>query len=95
MERKEQTNAWSKIIARAWADEEFKKRLIQNPQEVFKEYGIAQKGVQYKIHENTEKEIHLMLPPVPAEGLSEETLREIAAAGYGGCATQSNCGHHY
>ena len=79
MNRKEMSSAWSKIVARAWADEEFKRQLIKNPQEVFKEYGIAQKGVQYKIHENTERETHLLLPPAPAEGMSEEQLRQVAA----------------
>ena len=34
------TKAWSKIIAKAWSDPSFKKKILTHPREIFREYGI-------------------------------------------------------
>ena len=35
------TEAWPKIVAKAWADANFKARLKASPAEVLKEYGVS------------------------------------------------------
>ena len=77
---------WSKLIARAWADEAFKRRLLASPAAVLQEYGLlVPPGVQVKIMENTAQVLHLMLPPRPVGELTEDELEQVAA-GYG-CET--------
>jgi hypothetical protein len=74
--------AWGKIVAKAWADDSFKKRLMSNPNAVLKENGLeVDPGIQVKVIEDTEKLRHITLPPKPTEGeLSEEQL-SMAAGG--------------
>jgi hypothetical protein len=69
---------WAQIIARAWSDKKFKQKLLQNPAEVFKEYGLSfPEGIQ--VTENTSHKIHLILPVAPDEDLTEQNLKQIAA----------------
>ena len=42
----ESSKAWMKIVAKAWADETFKKKLLQNPNAVFAEYEVPELGRQ-------------------------------------------------
>lgn len=74
-----QQKAWAKIVAKAWSDEVFKQRLLKNPDAVFQEYGLdTPEGITFKIHENSNKVIHITLPAKP-EGLSDEQLKNVAA----------------
>jgi hypothetical protein len=76
-----QDKQWSQIIARAWADEAFKNRLMSEPQAVLRDHGIeVDDGVQVNVHEETDKVRHLILPPNPAGELSEEELSPTAGA---------------
>src|SRR3989442_1593129 len=69
----DQQKTWAKIVAKAWSDEVFKQRLLKNPEAVFQEYGLdTPEGVTFKIHENTNKVVHIALPTKPAGNLSEE-----------------------
>ena len=79
--REEMQKSYGKIVARAWADEEFKNRLLTDPKSVFKENGIrVREDIDIKVLENTDKRVHLSLPPKPKEGeLSYEELENIAA----------------
>ena len=57
---------WGQLVARAWADPAFKARLIADPAGVLKEHGITPPpGVEISLLENTEKVMHLTLPPGP------------------------------
>jgi hypothetical protein len=71
---------WDQIVARAWADAAFKKRLLADPAAVLKDYGLAPPaGTQLKVVENTDKVLHLVLPLKPApEELSEEELQRVS-----------------
>jgi hypothetical protein len=52
-----------RIMARAWADEDFKQRLLAEPAAVLHEYGLeAPPGRSVKIVENTDQAVHLVLP---------------------------------
>jgi hypothetical protein len=77
----EERNQYAKVIARAWVDEEFKKRLLTDPSTVLKENGVEMpEGWTVKVVERKEKEIHLTLPPRPSESveLSDEDLEKVA-----------------
>ena len=75
---KERWEVWNQIVARAWADDQFKRRLLSNPTSVLREHGFELAGgVEYKVVENTEKVVHLTLPAAPgAEDVSEERLSD-------------------
>ena len=80
MNQEQPGNKWGRIVAKAWADESFKKRLFANPTAVLKEHGLeVDPGIQVKIVEDTDTLHHLMLPPKPSEAeLSEEELEMVA-----------------
>ncbi len=70
-----QQKQWGKIVARAWADAEFKERLLADPQVVLREHGIeTAPGIEFKIMEGEPGVQHLVLPPKPSEEMSEEDL---------------------
>ncbi len=70
---------WAKMIAKAWSDPTFKKKLLEHPEKTFAEEGISlPKGVRVEIHESTNKIIHLNLPSKAEGNLSEEKLLQIA-----------------
>jgi hypothetical protein len=71
-----------KIIAKAWRDPVFKAELIANPAAALKAEGInVPAGMTVTVVENTDKQFHLVLPPVPSDELSEEALDAVAGGG--------------
>jgi hypothetical protein len=71
---------WGQIVSKAWSDENFKKRLISDPATILKENGLeVPPGVQVKVVENTDKLLHLTLPPkASSHELSETDISAIA-----------------
>ena len=56
------------IISRAWSDELFKQKLINEPAAVFSEYAIDNPaGVNIKVVENTSDTMYFVLPPKPSD----------------------------
>ena len=79
----EQVQAYAKqygqVVAKAWADEEFKQRLLADPAAVLQAEGITvPPGVELRAVENTDKVMYLMLPPKPSAELSDEQLDQVA-----------------
>jgi hypothetical protein len=75
----ENDNQFAKIIAKAWRDPAFKAELIANPAAALKAEGIdVPDGVTVTVVENTDKQFHLVLPPVPSDELSEAALDAVA-----------------
>ncbi len=73
----EQRQAMAKIVARAWADPGYKKKLMRQPRAVLAEAGIAvPKGHKVVVHECDKKTSHFVIPAKP-EGLIGE---DVAAA---------------
>lgn len=74
---------WELLVADAWADPELKQRLVKEPKTVLKERGISPPpGKQFKVVEETEDTVHLIIPPKPEEEeLSEEQLEAVAGGG--------------
>jgi hypothetical protein len=69
---------WGKVVAKAWSDEAFKKRLLADPKTVLKENGVEiHAEVAVKVIEDSAKVVHLILPERPA-GLSDEELSQVA-----------------
>jgi hypothetical protein len=72
------TQAYTKIVAKAWSDAEFKKRLLSDPNAVLKENGIEiPQGVQFKVMEDTNQLVHLVLPH-PSDELTLDELGNAA-----------------
>jgi hypothetical protein len=70
---------FAKIIANAWRDPAFKAELIANPAAALKAEGInVPAGMTVTVVENTDKQFHLVLPPVPSDELSDEALDGVA-----------------
>ena len=75
--------AWAKLVAKAWSDPAFKKRLLKEPLAVFKEQGIEfPQELNCEITEDTSKVVHLHIPPKPEGNLSETDLKDIAAGSF-------------
>ena len=71
------------LIAKAWLDEEFRRRLLADPAAAVADLGFTlSPGVELRVVEDSEAVHHLVLPPRPAEGeLSEEQLDAMAGGG--------------
>src|SRR5262245_51769340 len=55
---------FSLIIARAWSDDGFKRRLLENPNAILREFGIeVPPGVGVRVVDNTSNVVHVVLPP--------------------------------
>ncbi len=79
MDREEFQKAYGKVVAKAWGDDDFKAKLLADPMTVLKENGLAiPEDVEFRVVDNTDKIGHLILPPEPAELLSEEELEKVA-----------------
>ncbi len=71
----------AKAIARAWADEAYKAKLLADPHSALAEAGVEiPEGVTVKIVENTADIVHLVLPAMPANAgeLSADELDKVA-----------------
>ena len=71
---------WGQIVATAWKDESFKKRLLANPAAIFKEQGLEMPaGMQIHVVENTDEVLHLILPARPREAeLNDDELTGVS-----------------
>ena len=79
----EQAKAYGRVVARAWQDEDFKGRLLEDPEVALVEIGIeVSAGHEVRVVEDTERVTHLVIPPSPGEELSEEQLDRVAG-GFG------------
>jgi hypothetical protein len=93
-----QQKQWGQIVARAWADPQFKARLMADPQAVLREHGIEPAaGVEVRVVEDIPGVQHLILPASPSGDLAEEELAPTAVAycycGYShGCGRCGRCG---
>lgn len=92
-----QDRQWGQIVARAWADEAFKARLLADPRTVLREHGFElPPGAQVKVVEDTDRVRHFVLPPSPAGELTDEELSPSAGAdsfsGFSGRCGGCGCG---
>jgi hypothetical protein len=92
MTKEEQGKKMGQIIAKAWADEAFKQRLLADATAVLKEEGVpVPHGLTVKAVENSRKVFHLVIPPKAPEGqLDDEQLAQVA----GGACWQDRTWRH-
>jgi hypothetical protein len=84
MNAAQQKQVWGQIVAKAWADEAFKRLLLAEPAAVLKEHKIeVPPGVRIRVVEDTDQVRHLTLPVRPAGELSEQELAAVAGGGGG------------
>src|SRR5262249_17334266 len=77
---------WGELVARAWSDPAFKAPLLADPAAVLAENGLVMPpDFKVQVVENTDRVIHLTLPPPPSQELSEEELQRTAGGKCGGC----------
>jgi Nitrile hydratase, alpha chain len=80
MNQEEQGKKMSQLIAKCWADEGFKRKLLADPSATLKAEGMElPAGLSYKALENTDKVVHLVIPAKPTD-LSDEDL-DMAVGG--------------
>jgi hypothetical protein len=74
---------WGQIVAKAWQDGAFKKRLLADAAAVLREHGVdVSPGVQIRVVEDTDQVRYLTLPQQPSDKeLSEEELAKVAGGG--------------
>jgi hypothetical protein len=78
MNQEEQGKKIGQLIARCWADEGFKKKLLADPAATLKAEGVTlPAGLTVKALENTDKVFHLVIPAKPTD-LSDEDLDKVA-----------------
>jgi hypothetical protein len=74
-------NKWAAIVAQAWLDADFKKKLLANPDKILSECGIpVKKGTHCKIVEDTQDISYYVLPLRPE--VHENELKKVIAAGF-------------
>jgi len=74
----EYTKLSGQVLAKAWADEEFKARLLADPAAVLREEGLPiPQGIEVRAVENTDTVMYLTIPPKPGEELSDEQLNQV------------------
>lgn len=78
-----QQKVWMKIVAKAWADEGYKQRLLADPAAVLKTEGVeVPEGVAFKCLEATATQAWLVLPANPTDvGGACEGEERLAAGG--------------
>ena len=79
MNIEEQAKKMNQIIAKCWADEAFKAKLLADPAATLKAEGAeVPAGLTVKAVENTDQVFHLVIPAKPTD-LSDEDLDKVAA----------------
>ena len=80
IDRDDFQKAYGKVVARAWADPEFKELLLRDARAALATVGIEYPvDIKVFVRENNPREMNLVLPPQPAEGeLSEQDIDKIA-----------------
>jgi hypothetical protein len=82
MNQEDKSKKMSQLIAKCWADEGFKKKLLADATATLKAEGEElPAGLTFKAVENTDKLVHLVIPPKPTD-LSDEDLDAAAGGGY-------------
>ena len=78
------TSQINAIVAKCWADESFKQKLLADSATALKEEGIEiPAGYTVNVLENSSKVINFVLPPNPNAELSDTELESVAG-GKGG-----------
>lgn len=65
-EESKRSAAYSKVVAMAWSDPDFKAKLIANPKAALASMGVSLSGDRtFKVVENTPSTFYLVIPEQP------------------------------
>jgi hypothetical protein len=80
-DREEPSVIYARLVKRAWSDPDFKAKLLADPASVLDAAGFTMPaGVTVKVVEDTDHQVHLVLPPPPdVQGLPDDALDLVAA----------------
>ncbi len=83
--KEEMNAAMGQAITKAWSDEAYKQRLLDDTGAALGEVGLTfREGFTMKAVENTADTVYLVLPAPPPEGeLSDEALDKVAGGTLG------------
>ncbi len=78
MNQQEQSKQIGQLIAKCWADEDFKQKLLADTMAMLKAEGVELPAdLTVKVVENTESVFHLVIPAKPTD-LSDDDLDKVA-----------------
>jgi len=81
----------AKLLAKAWTDPAFKKRLIADPNKTAAEAGLkVPPGKKLHIIENTDTDVYMVLPKMPAGSTLSDDALDQAVGGACSCSANSN-----
>jgi hypothetical protein len=90
-DREEQSKKLGEVIKKAWDDEAFMQRLLEDATTVLKEQEIPlPEGMEVKAVQNAEKLTYLVVPPKPSSSISDTQLDKVAG-GMSGQASLCSC----
>ena len=79
MTQEVQNEPINNILAKCWADANFKQQLLADPAAALKAEGIEiPAGYTVRVLENTDKVLNYVLPPNPNAELSDAELESVA-----------------
>jgi hypothetical protein len=80
MTKEERERQKVRLIAKAWTDEGFRRRLLSDPGATLKDEGVdLPAGREVRVLEDTDKVVHYVLPAKPKElELSDDLLDQVA-----------------
>jgi hypothetical protein len=91
-DREEQSKKLGEVIKKAWDDEAFMQRLLEDATSVLKEQGIQlPEGMEVRAVQNAEKLTYLVFPPKPSRTVNDEELDKVAG-GFSLCTVEM---HNY
>ena len=81
MNPEEQQQAYQKIIAKCWADEDFKEQFLADPASVLRDEGIeVPSGINVRAVENTPEKMTIVVPRQP-ENMEADEVDRVAGGG--------------
>jgi len=83
-ENEKRQQQMGRIVAKCWADEEFKKRLLADTAGTLRAEGIeVPEGITINAVENSEQNYTIVIPPKPGESeLTDDELDGVAGGGF-------------
>lgn len=90
MNKEEHDQKMSQLIAKCWADEDFKRKLVAEPAATLKAEGwpAVPDGLSVRVLENTDKVFHLVIPSKRTGVLTDADLENVSG-GVGGVLSAS------
>ncbi|WOJ93369.1 NHLP leader peptide family RiPP precursor [Congregibacter variabilis] len=78
MSQEQASELFGRVVAKCWADDEYKQKFIDDPAAVLKAEGVeVPDGVSFRVVEDSEQ-LHTIVLPAKPTGLSDDDLDNVA-----------------